>query len=46
MEQSTQTIDEYISIYDKPKRGKGKPSDSKYTGEEKKRARLPTMEYH
>ena len=29
MEQSTQTMDEYISIYDKPKRGKGKPSGDK-----------------
>ena len=29
MEQSTQSMDEYISIYDKPKRGKGKPSGDK-----------------
>ena len=37
MEQSTQTMDtnttefEYISIYDRPKRGKGRPKGSKYT---------------
>ena len=35
MEQSTQSMDEYISIYDKPKRGKGDPSGSKLTDEEK-----------
>ena len=41
MEQSTQTMDtnttelEYISIYDRPKRGKGRPKGSKYTDEEK-----------
>ena len=41
MEQSTQTMDtnttefEYISIYDRPKRGKGRPRGSKYTDEEK-----------
>ena len=39
MEQSTQTMDknttelEYISIYDRPKRGKGRPKGSKYTDE-------------
>ena len=33
MEQSTQTMDEYISVCDKPKRGKGEPSGSKYTYE-------------
>ena len=31
-----QTEVEYISIYDKPKRGKGRPSLSKYTEEEKR----------
>ena len=35
MEQSTQTMKEYISIYDKPKRGKGRPVGSKYADEEK-----------
>ena len=41
MEQSTQTMDtnttefEYVSIYDRPKRGKGRPKGSKYTDEEK-----------
>ena len=41
MEQSTQTMEqnttefEYISIYDRPKRGKGRPKGSKYTDEEK-----------
>ena len=33
MGQNTRTMDEYISIYDKPKRCKGKPSGSKYTDE-------------
>ena len=49
MEQSTQTnrtYIEYISIYDKPKRGKGRPQGSKYTVEERaERARLSTMTY-
>ena len=41
MEQSKQTMEtnttelEYISIYDRPKRGKGRPKGSKYTDEEK-----------
>ena len=35
MEQNTQTMDEYMSIYDNPKRGKGKASGSKYTDEDK-----------
>ena len=41
MEQSTQTMDtnttefEYISIHDRPKRGKGRPRGSTYTDEEK-----------
>ena len=39
-------MNEYISTYDKPKRGKVKPSGSKYTDEEKERARLSTMAYH
>ena len=47
MEQSTQTnrtYIEYISIYDKPKRGKGRPQGSKYTVEERaERTRLSTM---
>ena len=30
MEQSTQIMEEYISIYDKPKRGKGRPQDRKF----------------
>ena len=50
MEQNTQTNKtyiEYISIYDKPKRGKGRPQGSKYTVEERaERARLSTMTYH
>ena len=33
MEQSTQTMDECISICDKPKRSKSKPSGNKYTDE-------------
>ena len=33
MENTTEV--EYISIYDKPKRGKGRPRVSKYTEEEK-----------
>ena len=38
---------EYISIYDKPKRGKGRPTGSKYTDEQKtERARLSTMKYY
>ena len=41
---STQTMAnttevEYISIYDKPKRGKGRPRGSKYTDEEKQQQR-------
>ena len=40
MEQNTQTMDEYISMYDKPKRGKGKPSGSKYTDEEKRTSKI------
>ena len=41
MEKRTQTMNtnttdvEYIAIYDKPKRGKGRPEGSKYTDEEK-----------
>ena len=50
MEKNTQTnmTDiEYISIYDKPKRGKGRPKGSQYTDEEKaERARLSTMKYY
>ena len=50
MEKNTQTnrtYIEYISIYDKPKRGKGRPQGSKYTDEEKaERARLSTMKYY
>ena len=50
MEQTTQTNRthiEYISIYDKPKRGKGRPQGSKYTVEERAgRARLSTMTYY
>ena len=50
MEKSTQTNTtdiEYISIYDKPKRGKGRPRGSKYTDDEKaERARLSTMKYY
>ena len=50
MEKSTQTnrtYIEYISIYDKPKRGKGRPSGSKYTDEQKaERARISTMKYY
>ena len=38
---------EYISIYDKPKRGKGRPTGSKYTDEQKaERARISTMKYY
>ena len=38
---------EYISIYDKPKRFKGRPRGSKYTDEEKaERSRLSTMKYY
>ena len=33
-------MDEYNSIYDKPKRGKGKPSGSKYTVEEKRTSKI------
>ena len=53
MEQITQTMEqnttelEYISIYDKPKRGKGRPKGSKYTDEEKsERARISTKDYY
>ena len=47
MEQSTQLMEEYISIYDKPKRGKGRPQGSKYTVEETaERARLSTMKFY
>ena len=50
MEQNTKTNRtylEYISIYDKPKRGKGRPQGSKYTVEERtERARLSTMTYY
>ena len=47
MEQSTQIMEEYISIYDKPKRGKGRPQGSKYKVEERaERARLSTMTYY
>ena len=49
MERNTQTnrtYIEYISIYDKPKRGKGRPQGSNYTVEERaERARLSTMKY-
>ena len=34
MEQNTTEL-EYISIYDRPKRGKGRPKGSKYTDAEK-----------
>ena len=40
MEQSTQTMDEHISLYDKPKRGKGKPPGSKYTDDEKRTSKI------
>ena len=47
MEQSTHTNTtdiEYISIYERPKRSKGRPTGSKYTHETKaERARLSTM---
>ena len=44
MEQNRQIMEEYISIYDKPKRGKGRPQGSNYTVEERaERARLSTM---
>ena len=50
MEQHTQTnrtYIEYVSIYEKPKRGKGRPQGSKYTlGERAERARLSTMTYY
>ena len=53
MEQSTQTMDknttelEYISIYDRPKRGKGRPKGSKYTDEENiMRSRISTKDYY
>jgi len=50
MEKGTQTNTtdiEYISIYDKPKRKKGRPPGSKYTVEERaERARLSTMKYY
>ena len=53
MEQSTQTMEkhtnelEYISIYERPKRGKGRPRGSKYTDEEKlERSRISTNNYH
>ena len=53
MEQSTQTMDtnttefEYVSIYDRPKRGKGRPKGSKYTDEEKiMRSRISTKDYY
>ena len=53
MEQSTQTMEqnttelEYISIYDKPKREKGRPKGSKYTDEEKiMRSRISTKDYY
>ena len=38
--QGTQTSDAYISMYDKPKRGKGKPSGSKATDEEKRTSKI------
>ena len=44
MGQTNRTYIEYISIYDKPKRGKGRPQGSNYTVEERaERARLSTM---
>tara|TARA_B100000497_G_C7410426_1_gene258852 strand:+ start:105 stop:311 length:207 start_codon:yes stop_codon:yes gene_type:complete len=47
MEQTNRTDLEYISIYDKPKRGKGRPQGSNYTDEQKaERARLSTMKYY
>ena len=47
MEQTNRTVLEYISIYDKPKRGKGRPQGSNYTDEQKaERARLSTMKYY
>ena len=50
MQQNTQTsrrdID-YISIYDRPKRGKGRPQGSKYTdAENAEQARQSTMTYY
>ena len=40
------TEGEYISIYDKPKRGRGKPRGSKYTEEEKaQKAKEATLKY-
>ena len=45
--QTNRTDIEYISIYDKPKRGKGRPQGSNYTDEQKaERARLSTMKYY
>ena len=47
MEQTNRTDLEYISIYDKPKRGKGRPQGSNYTDEQKaERVRLSTMKYY
>ena len=47
MDQTNRTDLEYISIYDKPKRGKGRPQGSNYTDEQKaERARLSTMKYY
>ena len=51
MEQSTQTYStdiEYISIYDRPKPKRGRPSAAtQFTDEEKaERDRISTMKYH
>ena len=49
-QQSTQTniiYIEYLSIYDRPKRGKGRPQGSKYTdAENAEQARQSTMTYY
>lgn len=38
---------EYVSIYDKPKRGRGKPRGSKYTDEEKRvRANISRLKHY
>lgn len=48
MEQSTQTMDEYISIYDKPKKKTGRPKGTcKFTDEERKeRVRIRSKSYY
>ena len=40
MEHSTEV--EYISVYERPKRGNGKPSGSKYTPEEIRQRKIET----